>query len=46
VSGSGPSLAFLASDAESAIELQVLLSAAGHTALHVHGPVAGARIID
>lgn len=46
VSGSGPTLAFLAADAESAIELQVLLSAAGHTALHVHGPVPGARLID
>ncbi len=46
VSGSGPTLAFLASDAEAAIELQVLMSAAGHRALHVHGPVPGARIID
>jgi 4-diphosphocytidyl-2-C-methyl-D-erythritol kinase len=46
VSGSGPTVAFLAADAESAIELQVLLSAAGHNALHVHGPVPGARIID
>ncbi|MFT4305602.1 MAG: 4-(cytidine 5'-diphospho)-2-C-methyl-D-erythritol kinase, partial [Microbacterium sp.] len=46
VSGSGPTLAFLAGDAESAIELQVLLSAAGHRALHVHGPFPGARVID
>ncbi|MDQ1128042.1 4-(cytidine 5'-diphospho)-2-C-methyl-D-erythritol kinase [Microbacterium sp. SORGH_AS_0888] len=46
VSGSGPTLAFLAADREAAIELQVLLSAAGHTALHVHGPVPGARIVD
>jgi len=46
VSGSGPTLAFLAADPESAIELQVMLSAAGHTALHVHGPVPGARVID
>lgn len=46
VSGSGPSLAFLAHDAESAIELQVMLSAGGHVAHHVHGPVHGARIID
>jgi 4-diphosphocytidyl-2-C-methyl-D-erythritol kinase len=44
VSGSGPTLAFLASDEESAIELQVILSAAGHRALHVHGPVPGARL--
>lgn len=46
VSGSGPTLAFLASDTEAAIELQVLLSATGHRALHVHGPVPGARIVD
>ncbi|WP_460776373.1 4-(cytidine 5'-diphospho)-2-C-methyl-D-erythritol kinase [Microbacterium sp. GXF7504] len=46
VSGSGPTLAFLAADPETAIELQVVLSAAGHTALHVHGPVPGARVID
>ena len=44
VSGSGPTLAFLAIDAESALELQVTLSAAGYEALHVHGPVAGARV--
>jgi 4-diphosphocytidyl-2-C-methyl-D-erythritol kinase len=45
VSGSGPTLAFLAADAESALELQVTLSAAGFEALHVHGPVAGARVV-
>ncbi|WP_169581184.1 4-(cytidine 5'-diphospho)-2-C-methyl-D-erythritol kinase [Microbacterium thalassium] len=45
VSGSGPTLAFLAEDPESALELQVTLSAAGFEALHVHGPVAGARVI-
>ena len=45
VSGSGPTLAFLAGDPESALELQVTLSAAGLEALHVHGPVAGARVI-
>lgn len=45
VSGSGPTLAFLASDETSAIDLQVVLAAAGHRALHVHGPVAGARIV-
>lgn len=43
VSGSGPTLAFLAEDPESALELQVVLSAAGYQALHVHGPVHGAR---
>ncbi|GAA1993522.1 4-(cytidine 5'-diphospho)-2-C-methyl-D-erythritol kinase [Microbacterium pumilum] len=46
VSGSGPTLAFLTADAESALELQVTLSAAGMTALHVHGPVAGARVMS
>ncbi|WP_322411808.1 4-(cytidine 5'-diphospho)-2-C-methyl-D-erythritol kinase [Microbacterium invictum] len=46
VSGSGPTLAFLAADPESALELQVALSVAGHRALHVHGPVAGARIVS
>jgi 4-diphosphocytidyl-2-C-methyl-D-erythritol kinase len=45
VSGSGPTLAFLAVDPESALELQITLSAAGHQALHVHGPVAGARVV-
>lgn len=45
VSGSGPTLAFLAADAESALELQVVLSAAGREALHVHGPVPGARVL-
>lgn len=45
VSGSGPTLAFLAGDAEAALELQVILSAAGFQALHVHGPVHGARVL-
>ncbi len=45
VSGSGPTLAFLVGDPESALELQVTLSASGLKALHVHGPVAGARVI-
>ncbi len=45
VSGSGPTLAFLAGDPESALELQVVLSAAGYQALHVHGPVHGARVL-
>jgi 4-diphosphocytidyl-2-C-methyl-D-erythritol kinase len=45
VSGSGPTVAFLAGDAESALELQVVLSAAGFQALHVHGPVHGARVL-
>lgn len=45
VSGSGPTLAFLAGDPESALELQVVLSAAGYEVLHVHGPVHGARVL-
>lgn len=45
VSGSGPTLAFLAPAPEAALELQVTLSAAGRAALHVHGPVAGARVL-
>ena len=45
VSGSGPTLAFLSGDPESALELQVVLSAAGYEALHVHGPVRGARVL-
>lgn len=45
VSGSGPTLAFLAADEASAIDLQVTLSAMGLVALHVHGPVAGARVV-
>lgn len=46
VSGSGPTLAFLTGDPESALELQVTLSAAGYTALHVHGPVGGTRVLS
>jgi 4-diphosphocytidyl-2-C-methyl-D-erythritol kinase len=45
VSGSGPTVAFLADDADSALELQIALSAARLNAVHVHGPVHGARII-
>lgn len=44
VSGSGPTLAFLCGSAEDALDLQVTMSAAGHEALHVHGPVPGTRI--
>ena len=45
VSGSGPTVAFLAEDERSAIALQITLSAAGHQTLHVHGPVPGARVV-
>lgn len=46
VSGSGPTLAFLAQDVESAIDLQITLSSAGHQALRVSGPVHGARLVN
>lgn len=45
VSGSGPTLAFLVPDQDAALELQVALSAARVTAVRVHGPVHGARIL-
>src|SRR5690606_17182528 len=46
VSGSGPTVAFLCETPESARYVQSELMEAGRTALHVHGPVAGARIIS
>lgn len=46
ISGSGPTVAFLCESAESAGYVQSELADAGRTALHVHGPVAGARIIS
>ena len=46
VSGSGPTIAFLVDGADTAIELQVALSAARLTAVHVHGPVHGARVMS
>ncbi len=45
VSGSGPTVALLAGDVESAIDLQVALSVSGVRAVRVTGPVAGARVI-
>lgn len=45
VSGSGPTLAFLAADETAAVELDARLRAEGLPALRVHGPVPGARII-
>ena len=45
VSGSGPTVAFLAPDADAALELQVALSAARLTAVRAHGAVHGARIL-
>ncbi|MFB9310727.1 4-diphosphocytidyl-2-C-methyl-D-erythritol kinase [Agromyces hippuratus] len=46
VSGSGPTVAFLVDDTDSALELQVALSAARLHAVHVHGAVHGARIVS
>ncbi|MFL6139570.1 MAG: 4-(cytidine 5'-diphospho)-2-C-methyl-D-erythritol kinase [Frankiaceae bacterium] len=48
VSGSGPTCAFLARDADAAVVLAAALSGAGvcRAVRRVHGPVAGARIID
>lgn len=45
VSGSGPTVALLCADPESAQRVQATLREGGVDALHVHGPVPGARII-
>ncbi len=47
VSGSGPTVAFLAADADDALDLAVSLGAAGvcRAARHAHGPVPGARVV-
>jgi len=45
VSGSGPTVAFLAADLDSALELQVALSAAQLNVVRATGPVHGARIV-
>ncbi|POH74869.1 4-(cytidine 5'-diphospho)-2-C-methyl-D-erythritol kinase [Arthrobacter glacialis] len=45
VSGSGPTLAFLASDADDASDLAAALAEHGHQAWAVEGPVHGAAII-
>lgn len=46
VSGSGPTIAFLTADLDSALELQIALSAARYTVARVMGPVHGARIVS
>jgi 4-diphosphocytidyl-2-C-methyl-D-erythritol kinase len=46
VSGSGPTVAFLAADLDSAIDLQIALSAARVRAVRAIGPVPGARILN
>ncbi len=45
VSGSGPTIAFLAADLDSALELQIALSASQYHVVRVTGPVHGARIV-
>lgn len=45
VSGSGPTVAFLAADLDSALDLQIALSAARVTAVRATGPVHGARVM-
>lgn len=45
VSGSGPTVALLCPDPETAQDVQTSLREAGLDPLHVHGPVAGARIL-
>lgn len=46
VSGSGPTVAFLAEDAGAATELHRALVAAGLHAVRATGPVHGARVVD
>jgi 4-diphosphocytidyl-2-C-methyl-D-erythritol kinase len=45
VSGSGPTVAFLAPDLDGALELQIALSAARLAVVRATGPVHGARIL-
>lgn len=45
VSGSGPTVAFLAADSDSAASLQLALSASRLSVVRVTGPVHGARIL-
>jgi 4-diphosphocytidyl-2-C-methyl-D-erythritol kinase len=46
VSGSGPTIAFLAADLDGALELQIALSAARYNVVRATGPVHGARILS
>lgn len=45
LSGSGPTVAFLAEDLDHALELQIALSAARLTVVRATGPVHGARLV-
>ncbi|MDQ1575012.1 MAG: 4-diphosphocytidyl-2-C-methyl-D-erythritol kinase [Microbacteriaceae bacterium] len=46
VSGSGPTVAFLAADLDNALDLQIALSASRLTAVRATAPVHGARIVS
>lgn len=46
ISGSGPTVAFLAADLDNALELQIALSAARLNVVRVTGPVHGARLVN
>lgn len=46
ISGSGPTVAFLAADLDSALELQIALSAARLSVVRATGAVHGARIVN
>ena len=46
ISGSGPTVAFLAADLDGALELQIALSAARLRVVRATGPVHGARIVS
>lgn len=46
ISGSGPTIAFLVSDLDSAISLQIALSASRLEVIRVTGPVVGARLLS
>jgi 4-diphosphocytidyl-2-C-methyl-D-erythritol kinase len=45
ISGSGPTIAFLAADIDNALELQIALSAARINVVRATGPVHGARLV-
>ena len=45
ISGSGPTVAFLAADLDGALELQIALSAARINVVRASGPVHGARLV-
>lgn len=46
LTGSGPSIAFLAEDADSALALHQALANLGHDVVRVVGPVHGARLVE